>query len=80
MKKREKIVFLQLENLLLYTRASCPFTHHPYGADAVVLMCGVNDAKRCLAGRTAAAFHDELEHLVREIRVIMVRFLRTLGL
>lgn len=37
------------------------------GVDVVVLMCGVNDLKYALTGRTAAAFHRELDQVVGEI-------------
>ena len=43
-------------------------THHK-PIDAVVLMCGVNDFKHALSGRTAVAFHDDLVACVDEIKV-----------
>ena len=42
-------------------------THKPI--DAVVLMCGVNDFKHALSGRTAVSFHADLVACVDEIKV-----------
>ena len=38
--------------------------------DAVVLMCGVNDFKYVLMGRTSSAFHRQLRGVVEEIRAV----------
>ena len=38
---------------------------------AVVIMCGINDAKRSILGRTSAAFREELQALVREVREVV---------
>ena len=39
--------------------------------DAVVIMCGINDAKRSVVGRTSSAFREELAALVREVREVV---------
>ena len=39
--------------------------------DAVVLMCGINDAKRVVVGRTSANFRAELRQLVEEVRAVV---------
>lgn len=38
---------------------------------AVVIMCGINDAKRSVVGRTSSAFREELAALVREVREVV---------
>ena len=38
---------------------------------AVVLMCGLNDAKRSVVGRTTTEFRRDLEALVRDIRAVV---------
>ena len=45
------------------TRATTP--------DAVVIMCGINDAKRVVVGRTSANFRSELRQLVEEVRAVV---------
>jgi len=39
--------------------------------DAVVIMCGINDAKRVVVGRTSANFRSELRQLVEEVRAVV---------
>ena len=39
--------------------------------DAVVLMCGINDAKHSIVGRTSSDFRNELRELVREVRDVV---------
>jgi len=39
--------------------------------DAVVIMCGINDAKRVVVGRTSANFRAELRQLVEEVRAVV---------
>ena len=41
--------------------------------DAVVLMCGVNDFKYVLKGRTPSVFHRQLREVVDEIRAVTGR-------
>ena len=36
--------------------------------DAVIVLCGLNDLKRILRGRTSTDFHDDLDRLVTEVR------------
>jgi len=39
--------------------------------DAVVIMCGINDAKHSVVGRTSANFRSELSALVEEVRAVV---------
>jgi len=39
--------------------------------DAVVIMCGINDAKHSVVGRTSANFRSELSELVKEVRAVV---------
>ena len=45
-------------------------THKPI--DAVVLMCGVNDFKHALSGRTAVSFHADLVACVDEVSLFLI--------
>ena len=44
------------------------YTHTHKPIDAVVLMCGVNDSKHALSGRTSVSFHADLVACVDEIK------------
>ena len=47
------------------------YTHTHKPIDAVVLMCGVNDFKHALSGRTAVSFHADLVACVDEVSLFL---------
>ena len=67
---REKVVPALRERARARARASGA-RELDAAPDAVVIMCGVNDAKMSVVGRSSSKFRDDLRELVREIRAVV---------